>query len=429
MDIDDVLGFTEYDLEQAEQELRIRIVDFTHRPEIQCQITEAFRIWMGGEEPISKNIQSEEDIDDLTFTKFFDWFIYDFKSFDNGERIIDRFWKEEGESLLPLERFLLTDWKENLYSFFEFEEVVPEQGCRLRDIFSEEVIYVKDESSSRQLTASDIIGARPIKVGSVLYFSGVISIYPSGFKSIIADFTQREFEDYKKSLGREKTFEDYLRHWGFLIERYIEDFVRNPQFLTPERDKFTFAFAKYRVGDYKESLGRIKKLGVFEEISGGTDELRVFSWIKEKENKREIIGTLELEEKKLTLECYSVELLEKGKRLIEDALGKLITRIEDSVKSVDTFLNREGGGRGSLPKGVKTQKELDGILDGYYEEWIDIPHPSLGNRTPREMAGTKEGKKFLEGLLAELEELYEGARLRGEPYYDVRKLRRKLVLS
>jgi len=83
-----------YKIDQAERDLRMKLIDFSNRPEIQAQIGEAFYIWMNDPE-LSRKEMDEDDIDDLTFTKFLDWFIYDFKLLDTGKRLINRFHEEE----------------------------------------------------------------------------------------------------------------------------------------------------------------------------------------------------------------------------------------------------------------------------------------------------------------------------------------------
>ena len=90
-----VVDISQYKLDQAERDLRLKLVDFSNRPEIQAQIGEAFYIWKNDPELLTENISDEDGIDDLTFAKFFDWFTYDYKLIDIGKRVIERFYEEE----------------------------------------------------------------------------------------------------------------------------------------------------------------------------------------------------------------------------------------------------------------------------------------------------------------------------------------------
>ncbi|MER3447760.1 MAG: hypothetical protein C4291_13410 [Candidatus Dadabacteria bacterium] len=427
-----MVDLANYKIDQAERDLKMKLIDFSNRPDMQVQIGEAFYIWMNNP-GLSGEDMDEDDIDDLTFTKFLDWFIYDFKLLDTGKRLIHRFYEEESRNLSNIERYILDGWIDNLFSFFEVEEVIPKEGCRIRDIFTGEVFQIKDSKASSQISRSDIIGGRPLRVGSNTHFSGVVSIYPQAFKHIILDLFKRELKEYRKNFGKKRTPKEYLKDWGFLIERYIEDIANNPQFFTPEGDELVFASSTYSVKDYDKILEKLEKIDSLEEIKGGTNELRAFSWIrKRKIGQSKILGNIEIERDRLTIECYSSNLLDKGKILIESKLRGLISHKEDSIKQLESFLDkqpRETSKGRRLPPGVKSQSELDTVLDEYYDRWIDKPLEVLDNKTPREALETNEGREKLGSILKELQSFYEEAKERGEPYYNVENLRKKLRLK
>ena len=93
-----VVDINEYIIDQTDKELRKKLVDYSERPEIQSQLGEAFYIWKNDPEFTSEDID-EDKIDELTFEKFFDWFLYDFKLIDSEERLAERFYSEEGLEL------------------------------------------------------------------------------------------------------------------------------------------------------------------------------------------------------------------------------------------------------------------------------------------------------------------------------------------
>ncbi|HEY7535976.1 MAG TPA: SEC-C domain-containing protein [Thermodesulfobacteriota bacterium] len=424
-----IVDFNQYKLDQTEKELRIKLIDFSHHPEIQAQISEAFYVWKNDPELLTENL-GEEDIDDITFAKFFDWFIYDFKLIDNGKRVIERFYEEEN-NLTEIEKSLLNKWLNNVYSFFDVEEVTPNKGCRISDLFTGDVLHIIDSAASLQISSHDIIGARPLKVGNNSYFSGVISVYPKAIKSLITDFFNLQFKDYKRNFGRKCTVKDYLKDLGFLIGHYIEDIVGHPQFLTPEGDEFVFASAIYNVKNFQKVIMKLQNIKSLEEIEGGTDDLRVFSLVS-KSTKNRTVGTIEVENDELKINCYSLTSLYNVKRLLEKNLNKLIEHKKDSVKHPE--LNRDKPSNRTtkirkLPQGVNSKRELDTILDEHYDEWIDKPLNALGGKTPREALETKQGRETLNYILNELEVLYTHARESGEPYYDMRKLRKRLKLE
>lgn len=74
------------------------------------------------------------------------------------------------------------------------------------------------------------------------------------------------------------------------------------------------------------------------------------------------------------------------------------------------------------------QRITDAFLDEFYDRWVDRPVPALSGKTPRQACGTEEGSARVEELLRELERVEAVRERKGEPHYDVRKVRRKLGL-
>lgn len=424
-----VVDINEYKIDQTDKELRKKLVDYSERPEIQSQLGEAFYIWKNDPDFTSEDID-EDKIDELTFEKFYDWFLYDYKLIDSEERLAERFYSEEGASLSASEKILIQDWIKSIYSFFEVQEVVPGEICLLKDIFSGNSLEVLDKASTKQIKKSDIIAARPIKIGNQYYFSGIVSLYPPPFKKLITEFFDKEFKEYKKLYGKQKTKLNYLKDWGFQIGAYVEETANNPHFVTPEGHEFVIAIADYSVEQYEKCIKKLEGIKSLKELSDKTEELRAFSW--EKIGRNTITGSLEIEKDKLRIECYSIDMLALAKAKIETQCKDSITHIKDTIKELDTFIDKsqnEPKKLKKLPLGVKNKKELDTELDNHYDKWVTTPLEVLGKVSPKEAMKSKEGRVKLSLVIDELEAIYEQARKRGEPYYDVSKLRKKLKLS
>ena len=415
-------------LDQVDKELRKKLVDYSERPEIQSQLGEAFYIWKNDPEFTSEDIE-EDQIDDLTFEKFFDWFLYDFKLLDSEHRLAEKFYEEEGPKLAASEKTLIKDWIKSTYSFFEVQDVKPEEKCKIKDIFTGEVFDVFDKASSKQIKRNDIIAARPLKIGNKYYFSSIVSLYPSPFKDLITKFFDQEYKEYKKLHGNKKTKSEFLKDWGYQIGAYVEDTANNPHFVTPEGHEFVLATADYSVEQYEKCLKKIEGIKSLKEISDKSEELRVFSW--EKVGRNKITGTLEIDRRNLRLESYSLDMLAMARAKIEKECRDYITHLHDTTKELDTFIDSSSDKTKKvkkLPLGVKNKKELDTELDRHYESWIETPLEILGGMSPKEALSSEEGKKRLSAVIDELEVIYEHAKKRGEPYYDVSKLRKKLKL-
>ena len=300
----------------------------------------------------------------------------------------------------------------------------------MKDIFSGNSLEVLDKASTKQIKKSDIIAARPIKIGNQYYFSGIVSLYPPPFKNLITEFFDKEFKEYKKLYGKQKTKLNYLKDWGFQIGAYVEETANNPHFVTPEGHEFVIAIADYSVEQYDKCIKKLEGIKSLKELSDKTEELRAFSW--EKIGRNTITGSLEIEKDKLRIECYSIDMLALAKAKIQTQCKDSITHIKDTIKELDTFIDKsqnEPKKLKKLPLGVKNKKELDTELDNHYDKWVTTPLEVLGKISPKEAMKSKEGRVKLSLVIDELEAIYEQARKRGEPYYDVSKLRKKLKLS
>lgn len=423
-----VINISKYKLDQAENELRMKLVEFSERPEIQSQMGEAFYIWKDDPDFIPDEV-TEDQIDDLTFEKFFDWFLYDFRLLDTGERLIEKFYHEERGGLGEEEESILRGWADSPYSFFEVGNVVPGEYCDIRDLFLNREFRVMDASSSKQLRTSDIIGARPMSAGGNVYFSGIISAYPAAFKNIILEFFESEYRLYRKSGGEAADKKEFLRDLGFQISNYTDDLARNPHFITPEGEDLVLASAVYGISNRDEVLGRLEGIESLTILTRPEDDITIFSLERSGEN--EISGAVEVEEDRIIIQTYSLMMLERAKSLIERELGGLIRHLEDTTKGMESYKDgkKENTRLNRLPPGTKSRKELDRSLEEYYARWIDLPLPALKGLTPREAAKTAEGRNKLGIVLDELENFYEHARMRGEPYFDMSGVRRELKLK
>jgi len=423
-----VINISKYKLDQAENDLRVKLTEFSERPEIQSQMGEAFYIWKDDPDFIPDEI-TDDEIDELTFEKFFDWFLYDFRLLDTGERIIEKFYHDQRGSLSGEEESIVKGWVDSPYSFFEVGNVVPGEYCDIRDLFLNREFRVMDASSSKQLRTSDIIGARPMSAGGNVYFSGIISAYPAAFKNIILEFFESEYRLYGKTRGGATDKKEFLRDLGFQISNYTDDLARNPHFITPEGEDLVLASAVYKIGDRDEVIERLEGIESLTLITKPEDEIKIYSLEKSGEN--DLSGAVEVEEGRITIETYSVQMLGRAKSIIERELNGLIQHIEDKTKGMESYKNekKDNARLDRLPPGVKSRKELDRSLQEYYVRWIDLPLPALNGLTPRDAAKTAQGRKVLNVVLGELESYYEHARMRGEPYFDLSGVRNELKVK
>lgn len=400
---------------EAEKSLRVKITEFTEKPEIQSQLSEAYYIWLNDPYIITDYL-TEDDIDDETFTKFFDWFLYDFRLLDSQKRVIEKFYDENKSSLEDIEKKIAKDWQKSVNSFFEIIDISEDEGCTIKDIFTNEVFFVVDKNAAKNLTTSDLISARPLKTGKEFHFSGMISAFTKLLKQNLVDRFKQELEIYKKEHGKEKTVNEYLKDWGYMLSRYIEDLLENPQYINADGEEFVIAKAYYSFKGKKKLLGTLRKDADLKEVSKKNSALNVFIL------KSDISSFIEVEKNSLTIESNSEKALNNIKTKLEDILKNKVKHKEDTIKRLDSFVK-------SKEKRRKKNSKLENKLDEYYDNWIKTPLERLNGKTPIEAAKDKNYRKELELALFELEKLYDDAKKHGEPSYDIKKIREKLLIN
>lgn len=406
--------------ELHDKNLRLKIFDFTQQPEIQGQLTEAIYIWKNYPDLISDDIY-EESISDDVFSKFYDWFVHDFKLLDNGERIVERFQKTQFESLSEIEKLILEQYLITNHSYFEVIEISNNGIIKIKDLLFE-YSFITDQSLLEiKFKISDIFATRPLCVNEQYFFPNAISIYPRIFKKVILDFYTNHLQEYKNSFGKNKNVSDYLKDWGYLIGQHLDDIAKYPQFLNEEGDIFVLSSALYKISDIDKAKIILSNIDKIKKITSSHEPYILYTF-EPKENDS-ICTNIEIENDNLTIECHSMIRLNETKKFLESKLKGLIKHKEDIVKNFDQF-----NVAGEINKKAK-QLESDSNIDDYYEKWLDTPHPSLDGQTPRQISRTKEGLTKLNVILNELENIYEHAKRREEVYYDVNKIRNKLRMG
>lgn len=409
--------------DQIESSLRLKLFEYIELPHIHAQTTEAFYIWLDNPDSIQV-YGDEDDIDDKLFARFLDWFIFDFKTFNNNSRLIDLFAKEPDNGLESAERQVLKEWKDSVRSYYEIKEIEPGQFCILCDLFSGEETVVHDAIVSNNLNLTDLICARPVKTLEKNFFFSLVSIFPLVFKPLILDYFNINFNAYKIENGQEVDHNNFLKDFGYLIGNHIEDVINHPRYLTPEGEDFVIARSEYSLTKRAKLIEIISSNKQFSLLNDVSDDLIIFR-LNSLDNK-EVDIHIEIEDKKMVVNCNSLNIMDRAKIYLETILKGFIKHKKDSSKNFNELSVINDTQTFKLPKGVRSRKQFNNELDQYYSEWIDTPLKKLNGLTPRKALLTPENRKKLEEILVDLELLYEDAKKAGEPYYEVNKLREEL---
>jgi hypothetical protein len=141
------------------------------------------------------------------------------------------------------------------------------------------------------------------------------------------------------------------------------------------------------------------------------------------------LGTVTLTPQKLELWCISKERLERGKKRLQEVLGDDIQYQRDYYEDMLAKARRMPRRAASLKEKELQEKSLplfSKTMNEWATRWVDEKIPALDGKTPREALRTPEGKKKVEELLKDFENMEERKKRDGEPYLDIDVLRKML---
>ena len=140
---------------------------------------------------------------------------------------------------------------------------------------------------------------------------------------------------------------------------------------------------------------------------------------------RPISGTLELTPGALTLLTNSLERAKRGTDVLQELLHNLIGPALSLIQTPEQLMAsqpQQNSDRLREPAdGIDRKIEAEIIhhtLDQHYRKCLDEPIPALDNKTPRQCARNKTGRKKVTEWLKQLEnnELRRAAGAKQEPY-------------
>jgi hypothetical protein len=120
-----------------------------------------------------------------------------------------------------------------------------------------------------------------------------------------------------------------------------------------------------------------------------------------------LLGRIVIDETRLTAEVNSANRAKKVREEIEKRLGKKARFKMDRIEDLEAAMARQmpeseeaSAGRQELMRHPEIQEQMAEMMNKHWEQWVDMPVPALGNKTPRKAVKTADGREAVEGLLA-----------------------------
>jgi hypothetical protein len=355
---------------------------------------------------------------------------------DDGSNIIDDYLKRRGwKESVPNKRYL-TSLRSSVMSLYEVSDIVRDQSFLARDLLrGGEAVRVSEKSGTRNLKQWDRLAARIVKVGPKYEMAGGVLGFDHEPSNVIRDgFVKLKREmrsEARKRLGeRHGDAEvdqfaldtEILRHSAFLFTTvWLDDALKRvlnpslPKMLNGDGDEIAFTTVRYPL---KETSDR-KALECALTAIPGFDRAgeNLWNWSapaaraagRTTEDTQTFIsafgdgsvslGHVELDAKVLKLETNSPQRAQRGRALLDPAIGPFVEEPVVESKTVADMMASQPADEGRAPSsGLPPDEEraiIHETLERHYRGLLDEPVPMLGNVSPRKAAKTKKGREKL----------------------------------
>ena len=336
------------------------------------------------------------------------------------------FLARKGRHLSPLLRAYLEACVEAQFGFLEILHSDPGRGLRVCDFFSGETFDVRESSASRTLQAGDLLYAQPVRVRGLVMLEACspVAIPPERKIELIRlrQELQADFDATPEARAGDDWKEELRAH--YLAESDAILHPAQPQLSNTDGDELVLQRLVFDVESPQRGLDRLGHLNLLQsadELLASAErdaegELRriAFDWHRmgnavHASWSNTILGHIEIEGRRLSLQVNSYARAAEGRRLIEQALGPHVRYRVTEMVSLEREASgmRESGAtlpdRAELMRDPAIQAQVAAFIAGHYESWPDQSLPALNGRSPREAMRDPDGREMVDALLRQME--------------------------
>ena len=371
---------------------------------------------------------SDEDFDVLVESgaaraSFVPWFLYDF-DLDAGRTPFTTFLERHGRELTMGERAFADVVSRSCVKWYEITGVRPGEGLDLSDVETGAVVRVREKSASRQLVQWELVGARVVPGGSGKpEIENLAYTLPQTLKGELL----RALKDARREQARGPFAGDDLamfRRFCVVVNRiWIQRVALAPlpMLTTTTGEPLAFAKAVFDVSDPARLATILNARKDFDSDGRGT-----YVWLGGRGGQT-LLGGFELKGNRLTVDTMSEDRARQARTLLETIASGIVTfrmtSVEDARERLKAELGHAKAAGPARKRSSRMPPELEATLvqehlERHYREWVDVPLPALGNRTPRHAARLKTQRPRVVELLKLFESHAARDRLEGRPAYD-----------
>ena len=361
---------------------------------------------------------------------FLPWSVYGVPI--EGRPIADWFLDERRRRLPDAERSWLHAQRRAWLSVWEVTGVDPGRGVSLRDLLTGEERQVLEVRGSKTLIVRDTILGRVVDHDGISVLCG---IHPRPLPPLDAAEVVRRVRGRlrrKSAIPAERLRDAKIGR--YLIARW-EDQVEEvdlrhdlpPRLRNTDGDELLLTTDHFTVRPEDRAALEASLLGMEEVEPPAPDNPEpCFTFVRAGNAMNPgwdntILGSVRLSSDALVLETNSVVRADALRARLESICGALVRHVVREHSDPTALLARAASDgptpRAEIDESPEVQQLLRDFRARHMAAWIDQPVPALGGKTPRQAAGSQQGRASLDLLLRSIE--HDDARRPAEDRMDV----------
>jgi hypothetical protein len=346
--------------------------------------------------------------------------------------VTDDYLRRRGWQETPRAREYLQGIRTTPPALYEVWDVAFGEWIEVRDRLSDgPPIRIVEHSGSQTLQRWDCFVARVVHPRDELMLTGGVLSLTRGTADDIEKLLKRARARSAKAPADRVCFQGWLKGLLKAGRRPL------PTISNTDGDPLLPSTTRLPVAD-GAAMEIERRMDALAEWEREDDAERQWTWKKPSaDGMGRVLGSARLTKAALVVDTNSRERMDRALAILRPALGALVgaglTSHEDVVHELRQPPLRRASRRTRAPEPspdvdpAAMAEALNRIKEAHYRRTLDEPVPMLGNRTPRECARTKPGRKKLANWIKEIEnsELRQAAGS-GVPPHDVGWMWREL---
>ncbi|MGQ9681699.1 MAG: SEC-C domain-containing protein [Anaerolineae bacterium] len=234
-------------LRRDDELLSARLMAYGQRPAFLVDLSSAFsRFWNG-----DFTLDAAQALGPGIIDPFLEWYLYDYRTTRDRQRLIDLFVAEEGQRLPAQQRVLLAEREAAYLGLYGVEAVEPGGRMEIGDLLVGGFYEVEDAGLARLAMPGDILLGRRLGDGERSRLSRGTVLLPGTLGPGLAAAAKQAYGVYRDE-HYQAPWPEFLREAGFVMFHYL---------LTPAADE-AYARAPRREGyfDPREGVERMRAI-------------------------------------------------------------------------------------------------------------------------------------------------------------------------